>query len=1133
MKTRRLRIVFTLLLLCFCVSEIHSIDEESAAALFINTLSLDIETASYYELVMWCKTLGLSEKGSKIELQRRLYQHYDISKPKEDTVIEKKRNVIIKSARVLEYYKEEIIDESYVLFTGKVYVEVTDPETSSVHTIRAERILLNETKDLLYAEGGVEYILKKKESTDRFSGESLLFNTNTFEGSFLQGVSEKSTKIDDKDIIFYFSGETIRRSEGNIITLKDGTITSCSEEDPHYHIKAKKIWVLSPDEWAIQNAVLYIGHLPVMYIPYFFHPGDEFFFHPSLGYRNREGYYIQTTTYLLGKKERKESSFSFLQIAEGSGSNYELKQEGLFLRKITSDKEQKNEANYFKIMLDTYSRLGFFLGADLLLENLGVINKISFTGGIARSRTLNYSDGIYSPYFETTEGDFISLWNNSYISNISLPIRYGGDFQFSLKNKHTTITGLLPLYSDVYFKRDFFTRDESIDWSALLELEAAEETSTTATAYETYKWQLSTVINPDVSILRPYISSFRIPRFDFEMTWKSKAYSQECYNEMFKDLSIRPSEFPEERFYFPESAVTPNLSASISGVLFSYKTGGDQAKKKEAETGPQDISIIAPWQDGEEKSAEQDERDEADDAHFKRPSVQPSVPIDTEQKYNLFSHELSYSINPYGTLTSRFNTASWDMPENIDLSVLYSIFNLRGTANLNYKSQFLEKAVIIQNSLSFSGNYNKHLSTMDEEITEWDSWLISDQKSSFMRLSDTFNITLAPFFTMPALAASNIKYTLTSVLWKYEYDSEEELFKEISPEWTKDYITSHKLEFLLAPIFFGQNQKLSISMNLPPLGTEIAPSLNLLTGPLSSSISTKFTKESEESEWVIEPVYINEILTIGSAMTLRQQVAYDFMIEGFTEGLSSASVSLFNKKVTFSEEITYDLQRKVPLISRTTINLWFIKAAFEARETYPYVFSLSEGWLKQEELTFLPYSLSAGLTYDYKPEPFWKNRIKITASATSLWNMNLIRFTENSLTFNFAFKLNIKEFLDLSISTTSENRATYRYFRDLSDKIEGVEYINPLEDLMKSFNFFNIEDRYSSGFKLRTISIKAVHKMHDWDLSFEYSGKPELITDSEGFKRYEWTPSFTINVQWHPIPEIKRTIQREKDDITF
>ena len=68
--------------------------------------------------------------------------------------------------------------------------------------------------------------------------------------------------------------------------------------------------------------------------PGFFLPGDEFFFNPNLGYKNREGSFLQTTTYLIGRKPKQDTPFGFLQLNESGDAGYNLELNGLFLRKI-------------------------------------------------------------------------------------------------------------------------------------------------------------------------------------------------------------------------------------------------------------------------------------------------------------------------------------------------------------------------------------------------------------------------------------------------------------------------------------------------------------------------------------------------------------------------------------------------------------------------------------------------------------------------------------------------------------------------------------------------------------------------------------------------------------------------------
>ena len=93
--------------------------------------------------------------------------------------------------------------------------------------------------------------------------------------------------------------------------------------------------------------------------------------------------------------------------------------------------------------------------------------------------------------------------------------------------------------------------------------------------------------------------------------------------------------------------------------------------------------------------------------------------------------------------------------------------------------------------------------------------------------------------------------------------------------------------------------------------------------------------------------------------------------------------------------------------------------------------------------------------------------------------------------------------------------------------------MNPFSNLLASFNFWNIADRSRSGFKIRTLAVKAVHHLHDWDLSFEYQGSPQLQTPTTGPRRYGWTPTFSVQVQWVPVQEVKSRIRMDATGLSM
>jgi hypothetical protein len=53
--------------------------------------------------------------------------------------------------------------------------------------------------------------------------------------------------------------------------------------------------------------------------------------------------------------------------------------------------------------------------------------------------------------------------------------------------------------------------------------------------------------------------------------------------------------------------------------------------------------------------------------------------------------------------------------------------------------------------------------------------------------------------------------------------------------------------------------------------------------------------------------------------------------------------------------------------------------------------------------------------------------------------------------------------------------------------------------------------------------------MYDWDFAFDFSG---LFQRDQASTNWIWVPSFTISVQWHDIPEIKKEMKGDYSNPT-
>jgi hypothetical protein len=163
----------------------------------------------------------------------------------------------------------------------------------------------------------------------------------------------------------------------------------------------------------------------------------------------------------------------------------------------------------------------------------------------------------------------------------------------------------------------------------------------------------------------------------------------------------------------------------------------------------------------------------------------------------------------------------------------------------------------------------------------------------------------------------------------------------------------------------------------------------------------------------------------------------------------------------------------------------------------------------------------------------WKDRISLDLGVKTHWFYNLQTYTDNLFDFSLNCTLGISKFLDLTFSSVSTNSKTYKYLPGWAEE-NGVEWVNPLTDLLWSFDLSDSTYRVRSAFKISTLSLKAVQHFNDWDLTLTYSGAPALRTDSDDQKKkYMWTPTFAINVQWNAVSLVKTDIKGDYEGVSL
>ncbi len=1098
------------------------------------TIYLDITTASYYELQDWLRNLELDQDGSRQELENRLLEYYrslftevprtklstDSGEMEKSETTEKKgKNLIqIESAQALDY--EKIDDEDALIrLSGGVALYMRDAKGNTTHTISAETLTFNQQSNHVTARGNVVYKMQQADTEQDFKGEQISFNVEDYSGVFIEGMSSRERQIEDKPISFYFQGGSIYRIKRDIVNLERGIISSSRIEDPYYKISAGNLWILDLNEWALKNAVLYIGHIPVLYIPFFYRPGATFILHPSIGIKTEEGYYIQTTTYFLGRQPEdlaKQSSLSFMQAVEDDQQQYAQELRGFFLhstRQEPSDSWVEKTDSYAKFQIDYYTRLGLLAAVNFDLNDVWLFDSIDLLTGFGFTNYIypleEYTNAFTIYTYDTEKEIYRETPQHAYILGNEIPFRFGFDLQLELTQENINISLSAPLYTDVLLHDQLRERNESFAWSKLLTGEGIQT-----------EGEISDFTNPKFYQHTAYNFSY-IEKLNFVDTFK--------FDKIDTRLNLSQGELEEDSgainqigFYYPQTFTPIDLEMNISGTLLKdgtrNKSGSSESDNENTMAPPTEVR--PPWKDNEHEDEE--EKKKTND-QYKIPSQSDSIAVVKKQIHPFFDHTLSYAVSPDFSYHTQYDTDSFETAQDVDFLPLYSYFFTDGTANIAYNADVFRNTLQIKQSTKFRGRYRDHF----DEKEDYDIENLLEQDKTLSYFSIITISDLKHFFLnhLPKWTNSYAQYKIESELYRYSYDDENVLFESTYPEWNEESIRSHVAEVRLKYDSIIGTQEIYSSYKLPPLLQQLTGGIKTSFHSFSTSIEGKYS-ELEDESWEFGPLDVSTQMNFFNSSKIAQQFTFFQPGDESNTSISTADIRILPDALELYDQFEWDLDNERPERNISKAQLWWLSSTYEMRYTDDYLFSLSNGWEKTGEESFQPYQFSVQLDIPIEPEPFWKRRVDFETTISSALQMNMIRYTDSVLQFSWNTTLSIAEFLDLRLKVSSVNNTIYRYFPAFTDEI-GVSTLDLFEDLYNSVSFSDESKRLSSKFNLQDISFSLIHYMHDWQLNMEYSGRPELNEENQ----YTWNSEFSIFVQWNPIPEIRKQIDYTDDTL--
>lgn len=1169
--------------------------------LYQSFLENDLEHADLTELALLAQSLGLSDQGDRATLIAAIKAYYrgksggstaDLQNPAPngqpdtapvnksagnspppatDTAGETANNleITIESAAGARYFTIQDTDAHVFRLLGGVSLQVVEKNSGNKHTIRAEEILFDKDNEEMVARYNVEYSLDQGGEKQNFTGDEMRFSPSSGDALFLDGRGQKSQSISGTQQVFHIRADLIIRILRDILMFTRSELSSSVWTPDAYQIGASRIWVLSPGEWAMNDLVLYLGHIPVFYLPFFYIPPDELIFHPAVGERSIEGSYVQTTWYLVGRKESKDDGLSFLQLDSGLGEDYRLEPNGLFLRKVASkksaEKKAKDEitATLATINLDYYSRLGY-LGAFNLSFSGAFINKALLEVKLAATKRI-YNDSGYTNFWkDPATSTYSEYWDASHLFGVTIPFRYGLNFSTDFKLGDWRSNIALSLPSDPYIESLYDNRAEDIDWSGLVGF--SEDTTTTASTMSTASTVTPLTVTNSLALniaeIQPYIKTLSLNKLDLRWPWSLGTWSATVNDA--DDVAVASalsaaSVAAEMKFFFPGLLTLPDASLTLSGTLFQYpfpkaasSSRSDQASGKpgQAVTGTQ-LELLFP---GDDVSTGAEPLESAAVASDSSGSGMPqdtgagdsgtgsqagltwnNQPLDLANGQisgDMFKASLSYSFTPSGSLQARFkDSLTINDPYDIDAVPLYWMGNYGLTGSLNYSLGFLYDMITASGGAAVSrldrevfGQSGELISGTSKYLSIYTSALDSAAAYDAASITQNNTVTLSPFKLIPFLAQTTIQYQLSELLYQHKYKSKTDgtyTYDDLDFAWDSTMVTAHSIAATLQAQEDWFKFSAGVTYALPPKDESIKYSAGLTLDFLTFSYSG--LSALTENQWGHDPMNLGMTARLLPDMSLTSALVLDPEAQTIEDILTSW-------KTTFK----YDV-----------FSLW---TTFKTDTIKEYV--IGEGWgdadLDGNEIDdaalFQPAEIGSTLNLKLSPEDWWEGRIRQDLALNFSLKQSLLRATDSLLSYDFSYSFKLHEFLDLSFSLKGENSRIYRYFPGLVSTIKNadnsplIDTIDIFEDLWNSLNIFDENALKQGNFKLKSLALKLTHDLGDWTLSFQIAAQPEITattTSSGTTYTSSFASSFTFLLQWKPIEEIKQKMKYDSDDNSF
>ncbi|MFQ5951900.1 MAG: LPS-assembly protein LptD [Candidatus Omnitrophota bacterium] len=168
----------------------------------------------------------------------------------EDLLKLKPGQPIIVNGDKVEYFEED----NRIVAEGNVSITYGDIK------LTCDKIEVNTKTQQALCQGNVRI----DQPEGFLTGDRIRYNFAKREGEIIGG--------EVKAYPWFGRAEETGKVAKNEYLLREGYVTTCDLDEPHYRITAKEIRVFPDDKVIAKNVVIYIDKVPVLWFPYYYHP---------------------------------------------------------------------------------------------------------------------------------------------------------------------------------------------------------------------------------------------------------------------------------------------------------------------------------------------------------------------------------------------------------------------------------------------------------------------------------------------------------------------------------------------------------------------------------------------------------------------------------------------------------------------------------------------------------------------------------------------------------------------------------------------------------------------------------------------------------------------------------------------